>query len=461
MTGPDGGGRPASSPAGPPTVRLHIGTMKTGTSYLQQVLSRNVALLVEQGVCYPATSIPIGRATRGALHDADSGDTDSGDTDSGDTDLDDVEDGDVGDGNAGAESGGAADQRAWAALVEHVHSWPGPAAVVSSELLSFATRDQARQIVESLRPARVEIVITARDLARLLPSAWQNKVKHGRSWSFATYVASVTSDTRRTGGPARSFWHHHDLVEIVQRWVAAVGVDQVTVVTVPPSGGPPSLLWERFAAAIDVDPAGFDTAQDQKSNLSLGYTEAELLRKVNHALRDEIDKETHRLHVQAYFANVVLRPAGEPTEPTDHAETGQSETGRAKPDRAPPDRPLVPSAAYDWTIEKSLEMVKELREIGVRVVGDLQELVPPELTPEQRAASDAAVPPSIPEPVVRAVVRLLLERIAAGTKRGRRGPAQRGRAQTGEARRGEARGEGRRSELRRGEARRGEARRGR
>lgn len=367
MTAPDLAARTTSRDrSGAPVVHLHIGTMKTGTSYLQRVLSRNTDRLEDQGVRFPSDAISIGKAARDVI---------------------------------GIPSRTGSTEGHWQALVDDLQDWDGRSAVVSSEFLSFASAALAKRAVTSLWPCPVEIVVTARDLARLLPSAWQNKVKHGKGWTFERFVEAVVTDPTKKTGPARAFWHHHDLVEIVERWAGAAGPEHVTVVTLPPSGAAPDLLWQRFAAAIDVNPTGFDTSQDQQSNLSLGYTEAELLRRVNQALGDRIDKNMYQRHVRAYFANVVLRP---------------------DPD-AVVDKPLVPSGAHDWTITKSREMVGQLRDSGVRVIGNLDDLIPAPLTAEQRAAADAAVPPAIPAPAVRAVAALLL-RLADedAPRRGRR-----------------------------------------
>jgi hypothetical protein len=44
-----------SAAQGPKRVLLHVGTPKTGTSYLQDVLFRNRELLREHGILYPPT----------------------------------------------------------------------------------------------------------------------------------------------------------------------------------------------------------------------------------------------------------------------------------------------------------------------------------------------------------------------------------------------------------------------
>ena len=42
------------------------------------------------------------------------------------------------------------------------------------------------------------------------------------------------------------FWRHHDVDAIARTWAGVVGPDRLTVVTVPPSGAAPYVLWERF-----------------------------------------------------------------------------------------------------------------------------------------------------------------------------------------------------------------------
>jgi len=347
--------------------------MKTGTSFLQQTMQRNASTFAQLGLLYPTSGVSIGRATRDVI-----------------------------------EVGGSTRRPppgSWLRLADQVKVWPGRAAVISSEFLSFATPESARRVVESLEPAKVEVIVTARDLARLLPSAWQNKIKHGKSWPFPDYVSDVIEHRAQPKGPARSFWHHHDLVEIVSRWVSVVGPEQVTVVTLPPSGAPPELLWQRFATVLGVDPAAFDTTQDQRSNLSIGYTEAELLRQVNRTLSAKIDRDDYRQHVLAWFANVVLRPDAE----------------RA----ASLDKPVLTPAAYDWTVDESRRMVDALRESGVKISGDLEDLVPRPLTAAPRAAPADSVVPSIQEPVVRAVTELLLRLIDSDPNKPGDQPSQR------------------------------------
>lgn len=335
-------------------VYLHIGTMKTGTSYLQQVLESHPEQLAEEGVLY----VNRGRDAAGAVRDV------------------------LSLSNRQRNVAGA-----WERMVGRTHAWPGRAVVISSELLSFADDATAERVVESLRPARVTVLVTARDLARLLPSAWQNKIKHGRSWSLHTYLEAVMTADADPRGSARSFWHHHDLGRIVGRWVRAASAADVVVIPVPPDGSEPRLLWRRFAEVIGLNVDAYETNQDQRSNFSLGYPETELLRSVNRELKTTFDNETRRQYVLKYLANEVLRP-----DPSSGAV---------------PDRAVLPPAVYDWAVVRSRELADEVVALGVRVQGDIDDLVPILLTDEERAAAATDTNGELPAWAVRLVTTLV------------------------------------------------------
>lgn len=346
-----------------PEVVLHIGTMKTGTSYLQRLLARNATALADAGVL-DATTLPgVGRLVRESVGDGES------------------------ERSAGVLAAG------WSGLADQMTAWPGRTVVLSNELLSFATAPMAEAVIASFGQAPVTVVVTARDLVRVVPSAWQNKIKHGRSWSFQTYVSSIMAGAGEAGGPARSFWHHHDLGRIVRTWVGAAGRDRVVVIPVPPADAPPDVLWERFASVLRVDPHAFDTDQDRKSNQSMGYAETELVRQVNRGLRAHLDKETQRRLVLKHLANEVLRP--DPSETSDRMPISLGPAARA------------------WAVDRSRAMAAEVETLGVRVVGPLHDLVPspPSVPRDDDPADDLAdelAPPEVPAGFVRAVTALIM-----------------------------------------------------
>ena len=120
-----------------PTVFLHIGTMKTGTSFLQRVLQRNAAVLAADGITYPLENSRWALQVRAAR--------------------------DI------LEIKGKPTYGGWAAMLDAIQAWPGRAAVVSMEFYSLASAARAEKIVAALAPSDVQVIITARDLVRVMP----------------------------------------------------------------------------------------------------------------------------------------------------------------------------------------------------------------------------------------------------------------------------------------------------
>lgn len=291
---------------------LHVGAMKSGTSYLQTLLVTNRALLAERGLLFPgerwrdqvsAVADVLGR-TRVAKPPPPG---------------------------------------AWQALVDEVAAWPGTA-LVSMEFLGPVALPKIEHVVATLPPGRVEVVVTARDLGRAVPAMWQEAVKNGRHLRFAEYVEAV----RTHEGPGKAFWREQTVGAMCRRWSEVVGVDHVTLVTVPPPGAPRDVLWRRFAEAVGTDPEGLEPPAS--ANESLGAASAELVRRLNERLED--------LEFPLFASVVKHRLA-------------KKELG--------PRRSLEPAVGFevpDWLPPLADRMVGRIRELGVRVVGDLDDLRP-------------------------------------------------------------------------------------
>jgi hypothetical protein len=307
-------------------VYLHIGAPKTGTTYLQDVLFRNRAALADQGLL-----VPGGRPS--AHYEAA-------------LDL------------RALAFGGYRDPRAdgaWAELVEQVMEWDGRAAVISHELLSGADDDAMARAVSSLAgsaagDAEVHVVYTARDLGRQVPAMWQESVKNGQELPFGTYLRRLSSRKRR-GRAARIFWRQQHVVEVLQRWSAHVPPDRVHVVLVPPPGRPTDVLWRRFASVIGVDTEGLDL-EVERTNVSLGLAEAELLRRVNVTLDDDLAWPDYGPTVKFWFAEQVLA------------------------DLTHGPRAAVPPSMHGWIERQAAQITSELAASGWDVVGDLSDLNP-------------------------------------------------------------------------------------
>ncbi len=343
---------------GPTEVFLHIGTMKSGTSYLQSVLKRNRRALADAGMLTPrylvlAISDILERAGKTLRKDF---------------------------------------QGQWSRVVTEIDNWPGQAAVASQEFLCSVSQLEAQRIVGTLPNHKFTVIITARDLARVIPSHWQTSVKGSKIWSFAEYVPIVLDggSSRPERRTSSAFWRHHDVQRAIDVWASAVGVENIVLITVPPSGAPSDLLWRRFAEVIGVDPDGYDYEPDAKSNVSLDYAETEMLRAVNSSVRRRLSPLEYRDLVNRYIANRLLR-------------TAPSNEGKF-------DRPRLGPDNHARVAARAEQMVADIKNSGVRVVGDLDELLVPPFAGDaslgEELGPEAPIPPSVPYVIGKLVLRI-------------------------------------------------------
>ncbi len=302
-----------------PTVFLHIGIAKTGTTYLQGLLWHNRGLLERSGLRYPG-DLPGDhfRASVDLREKPFAGEDSTYVPGSWDT--------------VAAAAMGADDR-----------------ALISHETLTRTHVDQVRRAAESFRAAaELHLVITVRDLGRQLPAVWQEQVKNRGMHTYEKFLADVAE--RPTSNQYRHFWEAQDILDVLERWSAAVPPERVHVVTVPQPGSVSGLLWERFASVIGVDPTMVET-DVPVSNVSLGVAEAELLRRMNPALRERLDWPTYEKQVKVGLAARLA------------ARDGSA-------------RLTVPVERRGWVEDRAEQLISGLRKGGYDVVGDLDELRP-------------------------------------------------------------------------------------
>jgi hypothetical protein len=360
------------------TIFLHIGTMKTGTSYIQGSLEQLEDRLARVGVLYPGN---VGSA----VHDV----------------LD----------KRGAKQLGEV-QGAWDELAKRVRSWPGPTAIISMEFLTLATFAQADRIVHSFGAADVRVVLTVRDLVRTIASAWQQTTKNRSTTPWAEFVQTVLDPERASDPVFELFWNHHDIPRIVRTWSDVVGMDRVCLVVVPENESSPEVLWQRFCTAVDLDPEVFPPTDGAgRANASLGLPEAEMMRRLNAELGRRVDQVDYRRLVTGFLSRRVLR---------------RGEASRQRPE--------LDSEHYARAVERAHELISDLKALDVRVVGSLSELMP--LSDEPVGNSAPGPSPSdaeVADVAIRAVAALVT-RLADAE---RDGPAELRRTRLRGAERGE------------------------
>lgn len=341
---------------------LHIGLPKTGTTFLQAMLWANRDELRRSGVLYPA---PYREAMFHAAVEV----------------------------RGTYDMWGLEEKRlagTWQQLGRTMRDFDG-SSIFSHEILSGANREQVSKVLGDLDGLDVHLVVTVRDLSRQISATWQEGVKNGGRASFDKFLQRLRNDIEQ-GRRSSPFWRSQNLPRVLGRWTEHVPPEKVHLVVAPRFGSDPSLLWQRFAEAVDLDPGVCSIEIDRPSNQSLGSAQSALLRDVNAALGGRIVRPPYTYVVKRYFAQRVLP---------------QHRSARL----TLPDDMVGPvrSLAEEW--------VHQLTSAGYVLHGDLAELLPVP-TPV-----DAQVPVEVPyedryAAATAAIAELLLEICALREARG-------------------------------------------
>jgi hypothetical protein len=296
-------------------VVLHIGAMKSGTSFIQNVLHSNRAALAEHDISFAGERW---RDQVTAVHELIA--------------------------HGSPEQPPFPPDGAWCSLVRSINAWPGTS-IVSMEFLAPRQRPKIDIIKEAFADVDLQVVLTARDLARSLPAMWTESMQNRGVKTWEEFLDEVHEEGEGKAG--QWFWRNQRIAGISERWSEAVGRDHFTLVTVPPKGAEPSLLWDRFASVAGI-PEGVCTL-DVRSNPGIDAASAMVLRAVNERLEAD---GYHRPDYERVVKGIL-------------AKQGMVRRGRDS----------VPLGLDErWVRRRSRQELARLRELDVRVVGDLDEL---------------------------------------------------------------------------------------
>lgn len=299
-------------------VLLHVGAMKSGTSFIQVRMAANQEALAKQGVLFP------GDGWRDQVLAV--------------TDV-----------LGHKREGPVSKEGRWQRLVDEANAWSGTV-VVSMEFLGPAKPQNIRKVVQSFPDSHVEAVMTVRDLGRSIPAMWQETVQNQKTWTWEEYVAGIRRGPRMGDAAGRHFWRQHNTPQMASRWADEVGPDNFTVVTLPHPGAGTEVLWERFCSVVGIDPAS--CAPVPPTNESMGVVSALMMRRLNAILVEQgMPWKDYTTFVKWGLAKGVL------------ADRKRSE-------------PALGFEVERWLEKRAAKLVKQLRDLGVRVVGDLEELSP-------------------------------------------------------------------------------------
>ena len=318
----------------PHTVHVHIGLGKTGTSTIQRALTEQHQALREFGIHMPGNSHVD---TRRAVYDL-----------------------------MGRRIGGstsAAVTGAWKPFARSVASSDAPTVVFSEEMLALARPRVVKQLVESLAPRRVVVIVTVRDLGRVLGSYWQQMVMMGRTETLTEFLQAVRDPGSGHASAGVGFWMRQDLIRTLNAWESAVPREDIRIITLPAPGQAPDLLNDRFAEVIGAPP-GLLRSSRRVGNASVGVPEAEVVRRLNEVLTGDL-AENQRLSLMRVVREGLV--------------------GRESAQIA------VPASEYDWIAERAASTVAELSARGYQVIGSLDDLAPQPGPADQGGIDEADV----------------------------------------------------------------------
>lgn len=302
------------------TVYLHTGTPKSGTTSIQDFLVQNKATLRDEDhLLFPGekwadqvnAARHLLRLDREALGEAP----------------------------------------AWDRLAAEVREWTG-SAVISMEWLGGSGTHGVRHMVESLAPARVECVITIRDLGRTIAAAWQEFVQNRETWTWEEFLEGISRNDPLTTAAGRLFWSQQGVERQLRLWAEELSPDRIHVVTLPQPGADPELLMQRFAQVIGIELDRYESAAARR-NESLGLESAILMQRVNVALNNDLGVSAYNENVKHLLAKEYL--------------------ATLKPQES---NLVVPKEYRPWVSSTSERLVESIRSSGVDVVGSLGDLSP-------------------------------------------------------------------------------------
>jgi hypothetical protein len=346
-----GRSRPSTpSNTGRPTYYLHIGAPKCGSSYLQRLLWKNRPALMRDGVYVPGRSQPdhfwAGTDFTGREYVT--------------------------------QAPGDRWRGAWDRLIDDAERSGYPKVVITSEFLSGARVDQISARLGRLGDANVHVVYAIRDLAGLLGSIWQQGVQVGPAAPWLEWLEALAERSATDW-----IWARHDPRKMCEWW-AAGGADEIDVIVLPRPGGAPDELWRRFQAIVGWN---VRTSVDARpANESLGYSQAEFLRRLQHRLKDVEPRYQRARVTKTLIANQFLR-----------------RTERV-------DTMLIPEQLRAWLETESVKRRDELGASCARIVGDPDDL----LVVGSRFSPD---PPNPSEAVMVDAAVNVIERLAAAIRR--------------------------------------------
>lgn len=225
------------------TVILHVGMMKSATTYIQNMLFNNRALLEDKGWFYPGSLLNHQHAFYGLC----------------------------GSNIPWVTQKMEKKHRARGEELKREIDGSGKNLMISAEALASLDPIGIEELLMHLPPPDL-IVLTVRNLQKVVPSAWQQLIKGGGTKSLPEFV-QLLGEQRGKGG----FWRTYGFGQIVRNWSAHAPVRVVNT----SSSSFKADTWKFFSQATGIDFLEPQEFSKKNSNESLSMELIENLRYMN------------------------------------------------------------------------------------------------------------------------------------------------------------------------------------
>jgi len=302
---------------------LHVGFHKSGTTALQEAFFAQRKDLETQGVLYPSVGWQAHHRVAWALARRRWGWKDRG--------------------------GKTTPYSTWTRMLWRIKLSKLDKVVLSSEFLSELPLDKIQILKRQIKGRQVKVLFTLRPLVKLLGSSYQQYLKYGLKADYVTWLHSVL-DVPGQSKLNPSFWKRNTHGEVVARWAEVFGTENVSVVIVDEQR--PEFLFDSINDYLEL-PAGFVIPEPTGTNRSLSLEEMTLLLELN----KRFPKERSWPEYLIFIRNGYVREL----------------TGKV-PVKAGKEKLPTPSWAIDAGNKIAAESKLKLKQLGVKVYGDLESL---------------------------------------------------------------------------------------
>jgi hypothetical protein len=250
---------------------VHVGQMKSGTTFIQNTLARNRDRLLERHILYPGTRINQQHACYGLC---------------------------------GEDIYWVTDPQSWqwlaGSLLDEIHEYSGDV-IISSEALSCMNESGIERFVDRLGGID-QIIVTVRNLPSTILSAWQQSIKRGGQETLSSFFDRL----RETRSASEGLWRNYSFGNTAKWWSEYGEVNLIVVESFEKEQLANVVLMAAGIHGVDFAPAKMGA---EERNVSLRWEDVELLRRMN-AFSDEVP-EAEKEAFRGYLLTNLFFPATE------------------------------------------------------------------------------------------------------------------------------------------------------